>query len=117
MLVACLCLSSAVLSADATGRWTGSATMVQPDGQKKSEPMVLVLRQKGDVVEGSFGPDEKEQTPFNTGKADGNRVTLTMGELTMKLTIGGDHLKGDIVIANPDAPKGTIEAKRAVSNQ
>ncbi len=58
---------------DLSGTWTGG-------------PLYVVLRQDGDKLTGTGGPDKNEQWPF-TGKIDGDHVALHMGKFELELHV------------------------------
>lgn len=88
------------LAADVTGKWSGSFA---PEGQDPSNAFVI-LKQSGEALTGSAGPEEGEQWPLSDGKIQGNKIT---GNVTspdgvvykLDLVLEGDHIKGDIAAA------------------
>jgi hypothetical protein len=102
------------MAADATGKWTGTLT---PGDGGESHSALLVLTQTGTAITGTAGPDESQQFPVQTGKIDGNKITLDVspheGALYhMELVLDGDHIKGDIAAKQDDQ---TMTAKLDVS--
>lgn len=88
-----------LMAADATGKWTGSLFIPNPDGEQE-RPAHLVLKQEGATLTGTAGPDASEQHPIQNGKAeDGNLVfEVPTGETVMKFSLkqDGDEIKGEI---------------------
>ena len=115
-LLIAICAITA-LAADVSGKWTGNFT---PEGQDAQSAFVI-LKQSGNTLTGSGGPDENEQWPIANGKIDGNHVT---GDVTapdgsvykLDVVIDGDKAKGEIT-ANHDGQniKGKIELTRVKS--
>jgi len=68
-----LCASSVAITgaADATGRWKVRISL----GAETMSGLAL-LKQTGDKVAGSIGPDERNQHPLD-GVVNGNHITLT----------------------------------------
>jgi hypothetical protein len=86
----------ALLAADATGTWTG--TFTPDDGQAR--PAYLVLKQDGDKLTGTAGPDQSEQRPIQNGKADNGNLTFEVAteEQVMKVVLkqDGDDMAGTL---------------------
>jgi hypothetical protein len=91
-----IALTATLAAADVTGTWNGTFT---PDGQDAGSAM-LVLKQDGDAVSGSAGPNETEQHPIRTGKVQNETVTFEVetpgGLMKFALTLKGDELTGVI---------------------
>ena len=64
---------------DLTGKWSGA---FRADGADHDVPQFLILKQEGNRLTGSAGPDQSEQYPIENGKVDGERVRfeVTTGE-------------------------------------
>src|SRR5437016_2947099 len=86
-----LCLAAA----DATGKWTGSFT---PSGGN-SGTALMVLKQDGEKLTGTVGPDASGQHDIQNGKAAGGTLTFDVpvgdGVLKFVLKQEGDQLTGD----------------------
>lgn len=74
-----LLLAMNVMAGDLTGKWSGS---FRADGADHDVPQFFILKQDGNKLTGSGGPDQSEQYPIEAGKSDGDRVSfeLTTGE-------------------------------------
>ena len=85
---------------DITGRWSGTLEYKRDDGESRSGPAYLILKQEGDKVSGSGGPNEGEQHPIQNGKVEKGRFTfevLTDGPtMYADLAVQGDQLTGDM---------------------
>lgn len=95
--VAVLVLLANVLTlsaAEATGTWKGTFT---PD-DRDAGPALVVLKQTGDTITGTAGPDESERHEIANGKMTGARITFEVpreiGTMRFVLTLEGDTLTG-----------------------
>jgi hypothetical protein len=101
-----LILSVSVLSAaDVTGKWTGNfVDKTKAEGEGKSEAVLMILKQEGEKLTGSGGPNEGEQYPMQNGKVEGDKLTfeVSAGNKTIKfsLTAAGDVITGDMSMTN-----------------
>jgi hypothetical protein len=102
LMRALLCLfvlTIAANAADISGKWTGTADTVLPDGAKHFN-VQLQLRQSGAEVTGTISDGRNEGEIMN-GKIAGDIVTFEIqqgdnGPLwKIKLTASGDQLCGD----------------------
>ena len=110
-------MSIVAAAADVSGRWTGSFT---PDGGE-SHTAFFVLKQNGNAIAGTAGPEENQQWPDLKGTIHGDKVTLEVKSpedgMTYKcdLLLAGDRLKGDVT-ATPggggEALKGKVDVAR-----
>jgi hypothetical protein len=95
LIVLALAVGS-LAAADLTGTWKGTFT---PDGRDAS-PALLVLKQEGDVVTGTAGPDEGERHPIRSGKVQKDAVTFEVetpgGLMKFVLKQDGEDLTGEI---------------------
>jgi hypothetical protein len=87
-------------AADVTGKWSGTIE-VKRNGEAKTEPALVILKQEGAVLTGSGGPNESEQHAMRNGKVDGNKITFEIalgGERVMQfnLTAAGEQIDGDV---------------------
>jgi hypothetical protein len=102
-------------AADLTGKWSGTI-QVKKDGDAKTEPALVILKQEGAVLTGSGGPHEGEQHAMRNGKVEGNKITfeIALGEggdrvMRFNLTAAGDQIDGDVTAPN----KGNGEPETA----
>jgi hypothetical protein len=110
--VACLLLMVIALpglSADLTGRWTGTAEFVGEDGQPQGRGVLFILKQEGAAVTGQAGYDENMIAPISNGKFDGKKMTLTVSadfeyKIEMSL-ISENRLEGVAKFTPPNAPE------------
>jgi len=86
---------------DISGKWTGSFEAQNNEGEKRTEPVFMVLKQEGDKLSGSGGPNEGEQHSFQNGKIEGDKLSFEIalgngGTISFNLTVTGDEIKGDM---------------------
>jgi hypothetical protein len=116
VLTVLLALSAmTAMAADVSGKWSGTFT---PDGESASHG-VLILKQTGDTISGTGGPDDGEQMPIKNGKIDGDRVTFEIQHpsgmtLKMSLVLSGDSMKGDVTASGGEGQsmKAKLEVTR-----
>jgi hypothetical protein len=81
-------------AADVTGTWKGTFTPENRD----AGPALVILKQTGETVTGTAGPDESERHDIANGKVTGDTVTFEVprGQGTMKfvLVLEADTLTG-----------------------
>jgi len=101
ILLSLLLLAAAAftLSAtDLTGKWSGTVDLKQ-DGEAQTIPVIMVVKQEGDKLTGTAGPED-EQHPIQNGKVDGNKVTMEVdtGEALyyLELEVDGDKISGHV---------------------
>ena len=99
--VCCLLLSVVSLLADVSGKWSGSFDVTGPDGETKADTAFLNLKQEGNKITGTAGPNEKHQFDIKTGKIDGDKIALEVeledgNVLTFDLALAEEHIKGDV---------------------
>jgi hypothetical protein len=96
-LVAVLVLLANVFilsAADLTGTWKGTFTPENRD----AGPALVILKQTGDTLTGTAGPDESERNEISNGKVTGNKISFDIlreqGTMRFVLTLDGDTLTG-----------------------
>jgi hypothetical protein len=100
-LVTILAVSAlSMCAADFTGTWRGTAE-VKRNGEFRTEPALVILKQQGVTLTGSGGPNEGEQHEMRNGKVDGNKITfeIPLNEervMYFNLTAEGDRIEGDV---------------------
>ncbi|WP_321471788.1 hypothetical protein [uncultured Paludibaculum sp.] len=92
--------AAVMLAADATGTWTGTFTVKGDGDSPEPRPALLVLKQDGDKLTGTAGPNADEQHPIEKGVIADGKITFEVaaGESIMKfaLVLNGDEISGDI---------------------
>ena len=103
---------------DVTGRWTGTAQVRNQAGAQMEIPVVLVLRQEGDQVTGTGGPDDSVQVPLRKGTLTGDSLTLEAeaegSVFTLQLKVDGDEITGSVKRRGRDGAEenGKLSLKR-----
>lgn len=106
-------------ASDVSGKWSGTFEAVTDDGNARSEPLLLILKQEGDKLTGSGGPNEGEQHPMRNGKVAGDKVTFEVarerGSIFFDLTVTADQIKGDMKRVREDREQtAKVSLKRVV---
>jgi len=97
LLLGALLSTVALCATNVTGKWSGAMKM---EGGNDSKPVYMILKQDGNKVAGSAGPNETEQHPFEGGKVEGNKVTFDVslgggpGSMHFDLQVEGDQITG-----------------------
>ena len=71
------------------------------DGESRSAPTAMVLKQDGTEITGTIGAHESQQFAIKKGTIDGNKVRLEVEPsegprlVVLDLTLEGDHLSGE----------------------
>ena len=105
-IFACVCiLLCAVITlsaADITGKWSGSLTMTNAQGETNEGAAFVIFKQNGAEITGSAGGDENQQFPITKGKIEGNRITFEVqsdGPLyKVDVMLAGEHIKGEVIV-------------------
>jgi len=96
-MLAWLLFTMNIMAANVTGRWSGR---FRADGGDHDIPQLFVLKQDGNKVTGSGGPNETEQYPLENGRVDGVRVQfeVTTGEwkFVYDLKVDGIKMAGNL---------------------
>lgn len=102
-----LFVCAAVLFADVSGKWAG--TLTRADGH--DGPAYMVLKQEGNTVTGSGGPNAERQYTITKGHIEGDKLTLRIEEHDMEfeLTVKGDEISGEV---RHEGERGKIALKR-----
>ena len=102
-LLSILLFAAAAFAADANvaGRWSGSMTLLAPDGQTRDGSALLILTQSGTAVAGTAGPSEDRQLPIQAGKIDGSKLTFQVQAEDVNFSFAlsldkPDHMAGEV---------------------
>jgi hypothetical protein len=98
VLLGVLISAAALCATNVAGKWSGT---LQMEGEGDSKPAYVILKQDGDRLTGSAGPNEGEQHSFEGGKVDGNRLTFDVslggeGSMHFDLQVHGDQITGQV---------------------
>ena len=110
-----IALASVGLSAaNATGTWTGTLTPAEGE----PGPAYVVLKQDGEALTGSAGPDASEQHPIHNGRAENGKLTFDLhtggGVMRVTLEQKGDELTGEVTRERDgQSQRATVELRRA----
>jgi hypothetical protein len=94
-------LTVSASAGDLNGKWSGTFKV---DGGDHDIPQIFILKQNGNVLTGSGGPDAQEQYPVENGRVDGDRVKF-------EVSTGEWKFAYDLRQTEPDALKGNLELK------
>ena len=90
------CTAFGLLAADATGKWSGTLTPADREGG----PALLVLKQDGNTITGTAGPDEGERHAIANGRIEDGSLKFEVpqgdGLMKFELKLEGDEIKGDV---------------------
>jgi hypothetical protein len=88
--------ATALVASDATGTWTGTMTVASGD----TYPARMVLKQDGDKLTGTAGPDENEQRPIKNAQVAQGVVTFEVptDNSVMKFALkqNEDEMSGEV---------------------
>ena len=89
----------AAADVNVTGNWTGTFIVTGPNGETKDSTALLVLKQDGNKITGSAGPNEEERHEIVKGSIEGNKITLELNEddhtVRFDLTLADDRITGE----------------------
>jgi hypothetical protein len=89
-------IASAPSQATVTGAWSGSLTF-RILADEKAAPIHAVLKQTGDVLTGTAGPDADRQYRILKGKATTTKAGVT---ITFELIVDGEHTAFELTLAD-----------------
>lgn len=98
--------SGLVMGADISGKWAGSVEFKTPDGDTDSGGAYAVLKQNGQEVTGTAGPEEEQQFAIENGKLEGKKLTF---QLSLPGDAGSRVFKLSLTLASDDQMEGDIE--------
>ena len=111
LLLTAFCLSAA---ADVTGKWSGTVDL-KADGEAQTITVVMTLKQDGNTLTGTAGPDDGEQHPIQKGTVDGDNLTMEVDSgdaiYYIELKVDGDSITGNVKQGS-DGEKMKISLKR-----
>ena len=120
LLLCALALTAASLfGADVTGTWSGTLEFNR-DGESRSTPALLVLKQEAGKVTGTIGPNADRRYTIKSGTLENNKLTIEVepedgpAKVLLTLTLDGDdHITGDMKAeTNEGTMTGKIDVKR-----
>jgi hypothetical protein len=113
----------AQIPAGLTGTWEGTSTFGNAGQYTSNLSLVMVLRQDGDTIAGSVGPDADHQLfVISNGKVTGSTFSFDVGNGEAKISIvgqlNGQQTSGDFRTINKQGVaitgvgEGTVQAKQ-----
>ena len=114
ILLAILVFATSALAADFTGNWTGEGVT-----NGDSHPLYFILKQDGNMLSGTGGPNANEQHPFRSAKIDGDKIILDVGvgekgTIHFELKATGSVLKGTVELRREDGTEsGTVTLQKS----
>ncbi len=87
-----------VAAADVTGAWSGDFEMKRGE-ETRADRIHMELKQAGDAISGTAGPNTGEQWAISNAKLAGDRLTFEVqhpggGKISFDLKLDGDRLHG-----------------------
>jgi uncharacterized protein involved in tellurium resistance len=100
-------------AADLSGRWTGTID-VKENGESRTVPVLLILKQEGTKLTGSGGGSEDDQHAILKGSVEGDKVTIEAegnehGNFHLELKVDGDQMTGDVRRGDSERMKMTLK--------
>jgi hypothetical protein len=102
LIAVCFLFAATLVAADVTGRWRGTIRSEMADQTTGGQiPAYLALEQSDSRVTGAAGGNEKMLFKIQTGRIEGDRLTVEASPkegtvLRFILTVKGDALEGDV---------------------
>jgi len=97
-LVLAALAAAAFADVNATGNWSGSFNMTR-NGETKDSTALLKLKQSGNDITGTVGPNEDEQVEIKKGKIEGDKITLEVehdgSTMVFNLVLTADRITGE----------------------
>jgi len=98
LFVAILFSALLALAGDLTGNWSGSFDTQGPEGNVKESTAYLQLKQAGETVTGTAGPNAGEQMDISNGKLNGQKLTFEIlhggNTIVFDLIFDGETIRG-----------------------
>ncbi len=111
MLLLMVCAGAAV-AGDLSGKWSGTINVVE-NGESKTVPVLLILKQDGAKLTGSGGGSEDDQHAIIKGSIDGDKITIEAeGEdenFYLELIVDGDQMTGTVRKGDSDRMKMSVK--------
>ncbi len=109
---------TAMADTNVTGKWSGSFNITNPNGETKDDTAFLVLKQTGNDITGTVGPNEDQQFEIQKGKIEGDKITLQVDHegstIKFSLVVADERIKGDAEMQHEgQTMKAKIDVGRA----
>ena len=110
----------AVAAANVGGTWSGMMEQKADNGRTGRMSMLVQLKQDGDQLSGTAGPNENNQAPIQGAKLDGTHLAFSVTLLPppgsdagptwrFDLTVSGDRMQGKAEGSMGERSLGTTE--------
>jgi hypothetical protein len=119
LILVALASLPAAADVNISGNWSGTFTATSSDGETKDSTALLILKQEGNKITGTAGPNQDERYDIVKGTIEGNKIVLELSEeghaIHFDLTVAEDHITGEANATTPDGRK--LHAKLDVKRQ
>ena len=106
-LLALAITAVSLLATDVSGKWSGSFDPTV-DGETHNDSALLILKQDGDKITGTAGPNEEKQFEIRKASLDGNTLKIGADPAHyQQLVAAGDSAKSKATIGAGVAPYRT----------
>ncbi|HET8548034.1 MAG TPA: hypothetical protein VFL57_08520 [Bryobacteraceae bacterium] len=101
--------SALTLAADVTGTWSGPMQMKKGD-ETHDDSAYLVLKQEGNVITGTVGPNVDKRMTITKGSIEDNALYIEAkhperdAKMVLRLKLEGEKLTGELSAEGPEAP-------------
>jgi hypothetical protein len=112
--------SALTWAADVTGTWSGPMEMKR-GGETRDDSAYLVLKQEGNVITGTVGPNVDKRLEITKGTVEETGIYIEAkvpdkdAKLVLRLKLEGEKLTGELRGEGPDAPP--ITGKMTLSRE
>lgn len=108
---------TALADTNVSGKWSGSFNITGPDGQTKDDTAYFVLKQNGQEITGTVGPNEDQQYPIDKGRIEGDKITIEANAeghgVKLELVFAEDRIKGEANMSHDgETAKAKIDMQR-----
>ena len=107
----------AMTDVNVSGKWSGTFSVTRSNGESKDSTALLILKQNGNEITGSIGPGEDEQYTIDSGKLDGDKLTIESEHngmaIKFKLVLADDRITGEAAMSTgTDTATAKVDVKR-----
>jgi predicted dienelactone hydrolase len=100
--------------ADVSGTWSGT---IAPEGESRTDRLILMLQQDGERLTGTAGPNEAERHNLENGIVQGDRVSFEVtdapGLFVFDLRVSGEEMNGRLELKRgAESRRATVALKR-----
>jgi hypothetical protein len=118
LVLAVLAAGITLADANVTGKWSGTFNSIGPDGEARESTTVMMLKQSGSEISGTFGPNESEQAMTLKGRIEADKITLAAEDegrtVKFDLVLAADRIAGEVnMVHGGQSSKAKINVTRA----